>query len=95
MCLIILLARHCTAIAPSFINVLQVFALSNLHDVSWGTKGSDKADALPSVSSTKYGEAGIVEEAEKTAADLDAAYKSTVRGIHSDFCGKQVCSLFI
>ena len=42
-----------SGLAPSFINVLNVFAFCNLHDVSWGTKGSDKADALPSVSSRK------------------------------------------
>lgn len=30
-------------IAPSYINVLNVYAFSNVHDVSWGTKGSDKA----------------------------------------------------
>ncbi|KAJ7275494.1 chitin synthase [Mycena haematopus] len=40
-------------LAPSFVNVLNVYAFCNLHDVSWGTKGSDKADALPSVSSNK------------------------------------------
>ena len=26
-------------IAPSFTNVLNVYAFCNLHDVSWGTKG--------------------------------------------------------
>ncbi|KAL7423299.1 Chitin synthase, class 8 [Cryptotrichosporon argae] len=29
-------------LAPSYINVLNVYAFSNVHDVSWGTKGSDK-----------------------------------------------------
>ncbi|KAJ3018777.1 Chitin synthase, class 1 [Thoreauomyces humboldtii] len=34
---------------PSYINVLTVYALSNLHDVSWGTKGDTRPIALPSV----------------------------------------------
>ncbi|WFD36791.1 chitin synthase [Malassezia cuniculi] len=28
--------------APSFVNVINIYALCNTHDVSWGTKGSDK-----------------------------------------------------
>ncbi|RSH90411.1 Chitin synthase, class 1 [Saitozyma podzolica] len=29
-------------LAPSYINVMNVYAFCNVHDVSWGTKGSDK-----------------------------------------------------
>ncbi|KAG6826954.1 Chitin synthase 4 [Tricholoma furcatifolium] len=29
-------------LAPSYINVLNVYAFSNVHDVSWGTKGDNK-----------------------------------------------------
>jgi len=68
--------------APSFINILMVYSFCNLHDVSWGTKGSDKADALPSVSSKgeKTDEGGaVVEETEKTAEDLEIAFKETVQ----------------
>jgi chitin synthase len=32
----------------SSVNILMVHAFCNWHDVSWGTKGSDKADVLPS-----------------------------------------------
>jgi hypothetical protein len=47
--------------------------------VSWGTKGSDKAEALPSVSSKKTGnEAPVVETLEKPQEDLDSAFKETV-----------------
>src|SRR5690606_38663396 len=35
-------------VVSSYINILNVYAFCNWHDVSWGTKGSDKADVLPS-----------------------------------------------
>ena len=67
-------------LAPSFINVLNVYAFCNLHDVSWGTKGSDKAEALPSVSSKKgkSEEAAVVQDTERMQEDLDAVFKETV-----------------
>lgn len=67
-------------IAPSFTNILNVYAFCNLHDVSWGTKGSDKEEALPSVSSKKPGGEGpaVVEDMEKVQEDIDAAFKETV-----------------
>lgn len=46
--------------APSFTNVLNVYAFCNLHDVSWGTKGSDKPDALPSVQAHKDEDGKVV-----------------------------------
>lgn len=67
-------------LAPSFTNVLNVYAFCNLHDVSWGTKGSDKAEALPSVSSKKSKDdsAAVVEDTMKVQEDIDAAFKETV-----------------
>ncbi|KAI0326691.1 glycosyltransferase family 2 protein [Cubamyces sp. BRFM 1775] len=67
-------------LAPSFTNVLNVYAFCNLHDVSWGTKGSDKAEALPSVSSkkSKDAEVAVVEDTTRDKEDLDATFKETV-----------------
>lgn len=67
-------------LAPSFTNVLNVYAFCNLHDVSWGTKGSDKDDALPSVSSSKAkgADAPVVVDTAKPQEDVDAAFKETV-----------------
>lgn len=48
-------------IAPSFTNILNVYAFCNLHDVSWGTKGSDTVDKLPAVQSSKDGTEKVVE----------------------------------
>jgi len=67
-------------LAPSFTNVLNVYAFCNLHDVSWGTKGSDKAETLPSVSSSKSKDADspVVEDTHRIQEDVDAAFKETV-----------------
>jgi chitin synthase len=66
---------------PSFINILMIYAFSNWHDVSWGTKGSDKADALPSAQTKKdeKGKATVIEEVDKPQADIDSQFEATVR----------------
>jgi chitin synthase len=68
-------------LAPSFVNVLNVYAFCNLHDVSWGTKGSDKVEALPSIKSksTHLGDAErAVEDTTKVQEDVDACFEETV-----------------
>lgn len=64
----------------TYINILMVYAFNNWHDVSWGTKGSDKAEALPSANVTK-GEKNevVVEEIEKEQEDIDSQFEQTVR----------------
>ena len=68
-------------IMSSYINVLMVYAFSNWHDVSWGTKGSDKAEALPSAKTTKEsdGKAAVIEEPDKPQADIDQQFEVTVK----------------
>ncbi|KZT33743.1 putativechitin synthase [Sistotremastrum suecicum HHB10207 ss-3] len=68
-------------IAPSYVNVLNTYAFCNLHDVSWGTKGSDKAEALPSVSSKKGKDEApaVVEDMTKVQEDIDIAFQETVK----------------
>lgn len=70
-----------TFIMPSFTNVVNVYAFCNWHDVSWGTKGSDKADALPAANSTKAGDGKgeIVEEIERPQEDIDLQFKKVVQ----------------
>lgn len=67
-------------LASSYINILMVYAFNNWHDVSWGTKGSDKAEALPSAQVTK-GEKDekVIEEVDKPQEDIDSAFEATVR----------------
>lgn len=64
------------------INILMVYAFCNWHDVSWGTKGSDKADALPSAQTKKEEKAKggtFIEEADKSQADIDSQFEITVK----------------
>ena len=71
----------------SYVNILNVYAFSNWHDVSWGTKGSDKADVLPSAQTTKTGDgkAAVIEEPDKPQADIDSQFEITVKRALADF----------
>ncbi|KAG8830026.1 Chitin synthase, class 2 [Serendipita sp. 399] len=71
----------------AFLALQFVLALGNrpkgerfMHDVSWGTKGSDKADPLPSLSSNKGKDdaPATVEDVEKPQEDIDIAFQETV-----------------
>ena len=64
---------------PSSINILMVYAFCNWHDVSWGTKGSDTADALPSVQTATDAQTAFVEELDKPQADIDTQFELTVK----------------
>ncbi|KAF2145216.1 glycosyltransferase family 2 protein [Aplosporella prunicola CBS 121167] len=66
---------------PSFINILNVYAFSNWHDVSWGTKGSDKAEVLPSAKTEKAddGKHTVIEEPDLPQADIDSQFEQTVK----------------
>lgn len=58
-------------LTPMFTNVLNVYAFCNTHDISWGTKGDDKPDKLPSVSTKDgAGKADLPDE-----ADLNTMYE--------------------
>lgn len=60
--------------------------------VSWGTKGSDKAEALPSVSSKKAkdSEQAVVEDTTREQGDLDSQFKETVQRAVTKLVVKEV-----
>jgi chitin synthase len=64
---------------PSSINILMVYAFCNWHDVSWGTKGSDKAETLPSVQTKSNEQQTFFEELEKPQEDIDTQFEQTVK----------------
>ena len=67
-------------VMSSYVNILNVYAFSNWHDVSWGTKGSDKADALPVAKTTKAaGKTAVIEEPDKPQVDIDQQFQTTVK----------------
>lgn len=68
-------------VMSSYVNILNVYAFSNWHDVSWGTKGSDKADALPSAKTEKGsdGKHTVIEEPDLPQADIDSQFEATVK----------------
>ncbi|KAL3469341.1 chitin synthase-domain-containing protein [Aspergillus californicus] len=63
------------------INILMTYAFCNWHDVSWGTKGSDKADTLPSakIQQDDTGRTNFIEEVDKPQTDIDSQFEATVK----------------
>jgi chitin synthase len=58
-------------LSPTYTNVLNVYAFCNTHDISWGTKGDDKPDKLPSVNTKDgQGKTDLPDE-----GDLNAQYE--------------------
>lgn len=58
-------------LTPTFTNILNVYAFCNTHDISWGTKGDDKPDELPSISTKDgTGKTDLPDE-----GDLNAQYE--------------------
>ncbi|KZS93873.1 glycosyltransferase family 2 protein [Sistotremastrum niveocremeum HHB9708] len=73
--------------APSYISVLNVYAFSNVHDVSWGTKGDNKpASDLGSANAAKgkEGDKNTVDAVVPTdPADINAAYDDALHVINT------------
>ncbi|CAJ2502227.1 Uu.00g096210.m01.CDS01 [Anthostomella pinea] len=58
-------------LTPTYVNVLNVYAFCNTHDISWGTKGDDKPDELPTVDTKDgKGKTDLPDE-----GDLNAQYE--------------------
>ena len=54
---------------PSFVNILLIYSFCNLHDVSWGTKGSTTTGDLGAAKLTKKDGKDVMEVAVPTNKD--------------------------
>ena len=67
-----------TLIAPSYVNILNVYAFANVHDVSWGTKGDTKVSTDLGVVQVAA-DSNAVEVTIPTAeTDINAAYDDAI-----------------
>ena len=75
-------------IQSSYVNILKVYAFSNIHDATWGHKSGKPAPVVPPggvvfteqpTKTTKIGSDVVVEEVEQTQEDIDAVFEAVVR----------------
>lgn len=59
-------------LTPTYINILNVYAFCNTHDITWGTKGDDKAEKLPSANLKPSGKVDV--NLPQDDGDLNAQY---------------------
>ena len=64
---------------PTYINILNVYAFCNTHDVTWGTKGDDKAPKLDSANLKPGGKVDV--NIPQDDGDLNAQYDLEMRKI--------------
>jgi chitin synthase len=66
---------------PTYTNVLQIYAYANLHDLSWGTKGSDTVeDDLGAVKGVgKHVEVAVV----SGQVDIDSQYQDALDNLRT------------
>ncbi|KAI9694523.1 MAG: Chitin synthase, class 1 [Bathelium mastoideum] len=62
---------------PTYINILNVYAFCNTHDISWGTKGDDKPEKLPSATTKPSGKVDVALPTDDH--DLNSQYEDELR----------------
>ena len=60
-------------LTPTYINILNVYAFCNTHDITWGTKGDDKAPKLESANLKPGGKVDV--NIPQDDGDLNAQYE--------------------
>jgi chitin synthase len=66
-------------LTPTYINILNVYAFCNTHDITWGTKGDDKAEKLPSATLKPGGKVDV--NIPSDDADLNTQYENEIRAL--------------
>ncbi|KAI9730644.1 MAG: Chitin synthase, class 1 [Claussenomyces sp. TS43310] len=64
-------------LTPTYINILNVYAFCNTHDITWGTKGDDKAEKLPTAKVKADGKVDVAIPTDD--GDLNAQYAAECR----------------
>lgn len=64
-------------LTPTYINILNVYAFCNTHDITWGTKGDDKAEKLPSATLKPGGKVDV--NIPTDDGDLNAQYENEMK----------------
>ncbi|KAI7568260.1 Chitin synthase, partial [Hortaea werneckii] len=70
-------------LTPTYINILNVYAFCNTHDITWGTKGDDKPEKLPAANLKPGGKVDVAIPTDD--ADLNTQYESELRTFASKF----------
>jgi chitin synthase len=68
-------------LTPTYINILNVYAFCNTHDITWGTKGDDKAEKLPSAKVKADGKVDVAIPTDD--GDLNQQYAAELKMIES------------
>ncbi|KAK5112716.1 hypothetical protein LTR62_003814 [Meristemomyces frigidus] len=64
-------------LTPTYINILNVYAFCNTHDITWGTKGDDVAEKLPAANLKPGGKVDVAIPSDD--ADLNTQYEAELR----------------
>lgn len=70
-------------LTPTYINILNVYAFCNTHDITWGTKGDDKPEKLPAANLKPGGKVDVAIPADD--ADLNSQYESELRSFSTKY----------
>jgi chitin synthase len=68
-------------LTPTYVNILNVYAFCNTHDITWGTKGDDKPAKLPTATVKPSG--GIDVAIPTDDADLNTQYEQELLSFSS------------
>lgn len=64
-------------LTPTYLNILNVYAFCNTHDITWGTKGDDKPEKLPAANLNPGGKVDVAIPTDD--ADLNTQYEEELR----------------
>lgn len=70
-------------LSPTYVNVLNIYSFCNIHDVSWGTKGSIQAKDLGSARSTEDDKDNIVTVVPGVSEEQNETYLNTLEKLRT------------